>query len=82
MAYYLATRCTPSVATPGISYRSSMLYEPEHPLDLEWLRQNHDYVDRVSAADAHKWVKDGGNHSTALYVGVDGRIHRAVEERD
>lgn len=33
----------------------------------------------ISAQRAHRWVKDGGHHSTALYVDSYGRIRRARE---
>lgn len=32
---------------------------------------------KVSAQYAHKFVKDDGIHSTALYVDMDGRIRKA-----
>ena len=79
MAYYVATRRSASTLTDAV-YHTSMLYEPAKA-DLEYLRRHYDYVERVSAAEAHAWVKDGYNHNTALYVGVDGRIRKAVEEK-
>lgn len=33
----------------------------------------------VSAQTAHKWVKEGGHHSTPLYTDDRGRIRRARE---
>jgi hypothetical protein len=32
---------------------------------------------RTSADRAHRWVRDGGHHETALYVDIDRRIRRA-----
>jgi hypothetical protein len=31
----------------------------------------------ISAQRAHAWVKEGGHHSTNLYINEDGRIRRA-----
>ena len=36
------------------------------------------FYSRISAKQAHRWVLDGGRHSTALYVD-DGRIKRSKE---
>lgn len=33
--------------------------------------------DHVSAAAAHRMVRDGVNHSTALYIDFDGRVRKA-----
>lgn len=82
MSYYIATHCTESVTKPGrVYYSSSMLHEAPTKRDLDWLRKHYSHVERVTAAYAHRWVKDGGNHSTYLYIGHDGRIHRASEEK-
>jgi len=43
-----------------------------HPHDL-WYR-------RVDATTAHRWVKSGGLHETALYTDIDGRIRRASND--
>lgn len=32
---------------------------------------------RVSASEAHKWVRDGGVHTTPLWVDEDNRIRKA-----
>lgn len=33
----------------------------------------------ITAAEAHKWVRQGGVHGTALYIDQDNRIRRAGE---
>ena len=33
----------------------------------------------ITGQEAHKWVRDGGIHGTALYVDSDKRIRRAGE---
>lgn len=53
--------------TPDCS-RPHVAPEP-HPYPHFW---------HVSAQHAHKWVRDGNTHETALYVD-DGRIRRASE---
>jgi hypothetical protein len=86
MSYYIATRTTPSATTPGIAYRSSMLHEPASKGDLEWLRKNHDHVEKVDGATAHKWVRDGLPHSTGLYLDYNYYhrlvVRKATEEKD
>lgn len=36
--------------------------------------------ERATAQRAHKWVKDGGHHETALYINHDGKIRYAKDE--
>jgi hypothetical protein len=34
-----------------------------------------------SAAEAHRWVRSGAIHCTALFIDMDGRIRRARDDR-
>lgn len=43
---------------------------PEHP---------YPHFEGIDASRAHKWVRDGWIHETALYIDTDGRIRRASD---
>jgi hypothetical protein len=35
--------------------------------------------ERISGQRAHKWVKEGGHHETALYIDHNGRVRYATD---
>lgn len=86
MSYWIGSnyRKDPDTAplVPYGIYTVSMLHEANTANERAELHRTYDKVRKVTAAEAHRWVKDGGLHSTYLYVGIDGRIHRATEEKD
>ena len=74
--YLIATHCHASANAPGGVYRSSMLHEVTTKAERAELEERYDYVSRVTAETAHRWVREGGIHSTLLYIGEDrhGRV--------
>jgi hypothetical protein len=36
-------------------------------------------VERITAQQAHQWVRKGYTHETALWIDCDGRIRRATD---
>jgi hypothetical protein len=50
-----------------------------HRLNEAWSTARQRF-DRVSAQEAHRWVRDGHTHETALWIDCDGRIRRATDE--
>ena len=77
MSYYIGS----NLSKDSPFFTSSTLHETRNVTERTYLHRTYDKVRHVSAAEAHRWVKTGGHHSTALYVGDDGRIRRATEER-
>jgi len=84
MAYYIATNYGPKDEVKR--YSSSMLHEAKTKAELVYLEDHYDRVDKVSGAEAHRWVKDGFPHSTALYCDYDWNhklvVRKATEEND
>lgn len=37
------------------------------------------YYEPTTAQRAHKWVKEGGHHGTALFIDYDGRVRYATD---
>jgi hypothetical protein len=77
--YVIATHLGPLDEHGYYRYSSSHLYDVATKAELIELAGRHDRVSRVTAATAHRWVKDGNIHSTGLYVD-QGRIRKARGE--
>ena len=75
--YLLATNLGPLNEHGHPSYSTSHLYEAANKADRAYIEARHDRVSRVTAQTAHRWVRDGGIHSTGLWIDWDGRIRKS-----